>query len=149
MTITVNREKFIKTKNPFPKVTEKERKINLKIEKDDLLLIDKLCDKYGVSRTTLLNQLLEAIFYTQIGQIDDPRIQTLLLMRADKKIYWQKSSIPWSWGYHIKEIQQMISNLICSGQPDGGMTQFRPEENERNEAVQNFFKKLDEGKQND
>lgn len=128
--------------------SEKERKINLKIQKEDLVIIDRLCKKHDVSRTTLLNELLEMVFLAQIKQIGDVRLETLLLHRADKKVNWRDAGAPWTVCYHASRIFRMIENLTESGSEDGSPNTdvFSQDKIDRYEAVGQFFKNLDADK---
>lgn len=152
MSTLIKRDEFADTANTSSHQSEKEKKINLKIEKDDLLIIDRLCQKYDISRTTLLNELLAKVFWTQIQQIGDVRLETLLLLRADLKAGWEASEIPWSYCYHGHSIDTLIRGFIRAGCEDGNpvhLEAYSQDVLDRFDAIAKFFNKIDEAKKNE
>ena len=131
--------------------SEKDKKINLKIERDDLLIIDEMCEKYDVSRNALLNRLLERVFEDQVRKLGDIRLETLVLHRADSKVRWHGADIPWTYCHHFNVIHELIMHLMKTGTENGDSSYVRgltQEELDRYDAVCRFFKKLDMEGQN-
>lgn len=152
MAVYINKEKFSDRQLPTSVASEREKKINLKIEKDDLLIIDKICEKYGMSRTSLMNGLLEMVFLSQVREIGDVRLETLLLHRADCKARWQQSEAPWTHIYLADLIHGLVCNLIDTGSQDGDFANldgYRQEDKDRFDAIVRFFENLDKEKKDE
>lgn len=152
MSVYVNKKKFAERPQPACDAPEKEKKINLKIEKDDLRIIDAVCEEYDISRTALMNELLEMAFLSQIRMIGDVRLETMLLHRADSKARWQRSETPWTHVYLADQIDRLVGNLIETGSEDGdfyALEALPQEALDRFDSISKFLENIDKAKKNE
>lgn len=71
------------SKEAKPKKTPLDKKYNLKIRNHDLLLLDKTAEYLGISRSTLINLLIERFLTKAIQAIPEKDIQAAIALVAD------------------------------------------------------------------
>ncbi len=90
----VDKDKFGSTEYTF-KSSRLDKKINLKLFKSDVQVLDLLADFYGVSRSLIVNSLLQTILLKDLNSIEDRDVRLLLAQVADQRSFYDDLNTPW------------------------------------------------------
>ncbi len=107
----VNKEAFEKLKNSINKNTKNPgKKFNIKIKSEDLSIIDYISEKQNLTRSSILNKVIDDILKDEIDSIEDYDAKLLVAKAADEH-YETNSDEPGRWTcwvlrHHIRELQE-------------------------------------------
>ena len=90
----VDKDKFGSTEYIF-KSSRLDKKINLKLFKSDVQVLDLLANFYGVSRSLIVNSLLQTILLKDLNAIEDMDVRLLLAQAADEQSFYDDLDTPW------------------------------------------------------
>ncbi len=94
--LTVDPEAFEGLTNLIPASPKRiDRKLNLRIRKEDNLLLKALADKAGVTNSTLLNRLLHDLLLESLLSIEDVDVRALIATLADNGANYDGFERPW------------------------------------------------------
>ena len=72
-----------------------DRKFNIRVKQDDVCLLDALAKTHGVTRSTLINQILHDILRDELMSIEEGDARVLLAHVADLSASYDDLSLPW------------------------------------------------------
>lgn len=72
-----------------------DRKLNLRVRKEDNILLKALADQSGVSNTALLNQLLHELLFDALVDVEEVDARALLAREADARAIYDAFERPW------------------------------------------------------
>lgn len=94
--LTVDLTVFQDTSNLIPTSPKRvDRKLNLRIRKEDNLLLKALADAAGVKNSTLLNKLLHDLLLESLLAIEDEDARALIAVLADREATYDGFERPW------------------------------------------------------
>ena len=111
--------------NPFE--AEPNRKFNLKIRNDDLVILDAFATYYKISRSTLINYLLLRGLTSELKDTDQGGLDThaLIAYRADKKMLQSSFQRNATWTEDLlrkhtfeKSIEILEASDICASEEE-------------------------------
>ena len=90
-----------------------ERKFNIRIKREDLCLLDAMASYHGITRSVIINKLLNEILLKELMDIDDNAIdaRALIATIADKMASYDNLTSPWIWdaiGPQLSEVRYRI-----------------------------------------
>jgi hypothetical protein len=88
-----------------------DRKYNIRIRSDDLVLLDALADQSNVPRSVLLNTLLHEILLDELMSIQEDDVRLLLAQTADSRASYDDLSHPWVFDAIQIESSQIVKNI--------------------------------------
>jgi hypothetical protein len=88
-----------------------DRKYNVKVRFDDLVLLDALADQQDIPRSVLLNNLLHEILLAELLAISEPDVRLLLARTADSRAHYDSLSQPWVRDAIQSESSRLLENI--------------------------------------
>lgn len=88
-----------------------DRKYNIKIRQDDLVLLDALAGQKNIPRSVLLNNLLHEILLDELMSIPEHDVRLLLAQTADSLAHYDELSRPWMFDAIQTECSQIMENI--------------------------------------
>ncbi|TBW08062.1 hypothetical protein E0E52_09805 [Azotobacter chroococcum] len=88
-----------------------DRKYNLKIRQEDLVLLDALASQKNIPRSVLLNNLLHEILLDELMSIKEHDVRLLLAQKADSRAHYDELSSPWVFDAIQTECSQILENI--------------------------------------
>jgi len=112
ITVTVRPDRFgTASKTVWSTRGKHDRKYNVKIRHDDLVLLDALADQQGIPRSVLLNNLLHEILLDELLAIPEPDARLLLARTADRLAHYDNLSQPWVHDMIQSESARLLENI--------------------------------------
>lgn len=111
-TVTLRADKFDAVSETVLAIRSKhDRKYNVKIRLDDLVLLDALADQQGIPRSVLLNNLLHEILLDELLAISEPDVRLLIARTADSRANYDNLSQPWVRDAIQSESSRLLENI--------------------------------------
>lgn len=88
-----------------------DRKYNIKIRQDDLVLLDALAGQKNIPRSVLLNNLLHEILLDELMSVKENDVRLLLAQTADSLAHYDELSHPWEFDAIQKECSKIVENI--------------------------------------
>lgn len=88
-----------------------DKKYNLRIKQEDLVLMDALADAKGVSRSMLFNHLLHEILRKELLNVAELDVRLLLAETADQRSLGNKLSSPWAQDAIQEQSEAILENI--------------------------------------
>lgn len=88
-----------------------DRKYNIKIRQDDLVLLDALAGQKNIPRSVLLNNLLHEILLDELMSVQENDVRLLLAQTADSLAHYDELSHPWVVDAIQTECRQIVHNI--------------------------------------
>ena len=125
-TVRVVPEKFQPDPGSISERAKIDRKYNLRIKQDDICLLDALAKLHGVTRSSLINEILHEIMRDELMSIEEDDARVLLAHVADQSASYDDLSLPWAYDALGSEFRHMLMNVLEYGNthgqpPDVGM----------------------------
>lgn len=125
-TIRVNSEKFEQAPGSVSERAKVDRKYNIRIKQDDICLLDAIAKLHGVTRSSLINEILHEIMRDELMSIEEDDARVLLAHFADQSGSYDDLSQPWVYDALASEFRLMLKNVLEYGdvneqQPEPGM----------------------------
>lgn len=101
----------------------KERKFNIRIQQQDIFLLEALAKHTGVSRSTLINRVLHDILFDELMSIQDLDARALVATTADKRANYDELAEPWieaAFGLEFREVFDNICTYNATHDMGGG-----------------------------
>ena len=111
-----------KTEKALP---EFPTKFNVRIQKNDLELLDAFAAHYNQTRSSLLNRMIYAILLEEILSLPDEASRVLLAVYADGAYEKDPLCLPWSIDALAGHIDFVIANYLNHGVPEDALGDFR------------------------
>jgi hypothetical protein len=109
--ISINPDQFYATENVRAN-KKNERKLNVRIKKHDLYLLDAIAKHDGISRSALINILLYNNFIKELGEIQDSDARALLAKSVDKQVDYDNLARPWVHDALEAEFNHVFDNFL-------------------------------------
>lgn len=122
-----------------PAAKRTDRKLNLRIHKDDVDLLDALAEHAGIPRSMLLNRLLHDLLRQELLAVKDLDACALLANEADKRANYDDFELPWRYDVAGRFSEKAIENMIAYNQLDADELSPDSITNNGNSA---FFKEI-------
>lgn len=88
-----------------------DRKYNIKIRQDDLVLLDALAGQKNIPRSVLLNNLLHEILLEELMSVQEHDVRLLLAQTADSLAHYDELSHPWEFDAIQPGCRQIVHNM--------------------------------------
>lgn len=88
-----------------------DKKYNLRIKQEDLVLVDALADAKGVPRSVIFNHLLHEILRKELMNIQDLDVRLLLAETADQRSPGNKLSSSWAQDAIQAQSEAIFENI--------------------------------------
>lgn len=88
-----------------------DRKYNIKMRQDDLVLLDALAGQKNIPRSVLLNNLLHEILFDELMSVQEHDVRLLLAQTADSLAHYDGLSHPWEFDAIQKECKEIVKNI--------------------------------------
>jgi hypothetical protein len=88
-----------------------DRKYNIKMRQDDLVLLDALAGQKNIPRSVLLNNLLHEILFDELMSVQEHDVRLLLAQTADSLAHYDGLSHPWVVDAIQTECRQIVENI--------------------------------------
>lgn len=88
-----------------------DRKYNIKMRQDDLVLLDALAGQKNIPRSVLLNNLLHEILFDELMSVQEHDVRLLLAQTADSLAHYDGLSHPWVVDAIQTECRQIVHNI--------------------------------------
>lgn len=88
-----------------------DRKYNIRIRREDLVLLNLLADQKNISRSVLLNNLLHEILLDELKSIKERDVRLLLAQTADSRANYDDLSSPWVIDAIKTECNLIVDNI--------------------------------------
>lgn len=88
-----------------------DKKYNLRIKQEDLVLMDALAEAKCVPRSMIFNHILHEILRKQLMDIQELDVRLLLAETADQRFPGNKSSSSWAQDAIQKQSEAIIENI--------------------------------------
>lgn len=98
-------------KIPLALRAKHDKKYNLRIKQEDLVLMDALAEAKGVPRSMIFNHILHEILRKQLMDIPELDVRLLLAETADQRSPGNKLSSPWAQDAIQKQSEAIIENI--------------------------------------
>ena len=102
-----------------------QTKFNIRIQKDDLDLLDAFAKHYGQTRSSLLNQMIYKILLEELFSIPDAASRVLLAHYAEDVYESDRLCLPWSVDVLTEYLESVIGNYLNHGVPEDTLDDFR------------------------
>jgi hypothetical protein len=113
MTLSLNAERFPPSdETELPTRGKHDRKYNIKVMQEDVVLLGKLAETHDVTRSVLLNNLLHQILMDELQGIEEHDVRLLLAQTADQRAQYDDLSTPWVFDAIGTECLQIIENVM-------------------------------------
>ena len=96
-----------------------DRKFNIRVKQDDLCLLDALAKTNGVTRSTLINQILHDILRDELMSIEADDARVLLAHIADLSASYDDLSLPWVYDALGSNFLNMLHSMLEYSNPNG------------------------------
>lgn len=116
-------EKLRGEAGPSAVLGRNDRKFNIRIRQDDIVLLDALATLYGITRSSLINEILHSYMRDELMSIKEVDARTMLAHTADQSAFYDSISQPWVWDALGDDFNNMLRNMLDDGDIHG-----RPEE---------------------
>ena len=105
---------------PLPaKAGEKnERKFSIRVQKEDLFLLDTLAKRAQTPRSTLINDLIHEILWGMVMSIEELDARVLIASSADRGANYQPFAQSWLQDLFHSEVDSMTRNVLEFADPD-------------------------------
>lgn len=111
--LTVDPNAFQDLSNLIPASPKRiDRKLNLRIRKEDNLLLKALADAAGVKNSTLLNKLLHDLLLESLLGIKDEDVRALIATLADGEAEYDGYERPWCVDVAGQYTEAAIQNAL-------------------------------------
>ncbi len=94
-----------------------ERKFNIRIQQQDIFLLDALALHNGTSRSTLINHVLHGILLDELMSIKDLDARALIAATADARANYDELAEPWLETVFSPEFQKVFDNICTYNSP--------------------------------
>lgn len=111
-TIKVHPDRFAGSEKEQPLGKRSERKYNIRVRQEDIFLLDALAKANGVTRSTLINQLIHDILLDDLMQMQELDARTLLATAADRRAHYDELESRWVLDAAYREIDDVIDNIL-------------------------------------
>ena len=101
----------------FTSSRRSDRKYNLRVREQDLMLLDALAKHVGRPRSDLINELLHRILLKELQALEEPDAMALVALRADQDAAYDPLALPWTFDALESEINALIRNVLEHNQP--------------------------------
>lgn len=88
-----------------------DRKYNIKVRQEDLILLDALASKNTIPRSVLLNKLLHEILLDELRSIQEYDVRLLLAKEADSRAQYDGLSSPWVLDALHEPFNEIVENI--------------------------------------
>ncbi|WMS45290.1 hypothetical protein RDV64_23405 (plasmid) [Acuticoccus sp. MNP-M23] len=95
--------------------TKSDRKFNIRIKQDDIFLLDALAKFHGVTRATLINEILHEVMRDELMSIGQGDARVLMACTADQTASYDELSQPWIYDALRSEFSHIIQNMLDYG----------------------------------
>lgn len=120
-TARVQQNKLAEHSNEDVRHNKNERKFNIRVKQDDLCLLDALAKSHGVTRSTLINQILHDILRDELMSVEEDDARVLLAHVADLSASYDQLSLPWVYDALGPNFRHMLHSMLeysnAHGQP--------------------------------
>lgn len=123
ITVQVFSGKLHEADGPGVGLGRNDRKFNIRIRQDDLVLLDALATLNGTTRSSLINELLHSYTRYELMGIEDDDARTLVAHAADQSASYDGISQPWVYDALRADFDRRLRNVLDDGDVNG-----RPEE---------------------
>lgn len=123
ITIHVHSEKLREAERPGAALVRNDRKFNIRIKQDDLVLLDALAKLHETTRSSLINEILHSYMRDELMSIEEDDARTMVAHTADQSASYNSISQPWVWDALGADFNNMLRNMLDDGDIHG-----RPEE---------------------
>ncbi|WEF22879.1 hypothetical protein [Paracoccus sp. S3-43] len=96
-----------------------DRKFNIRVKQDDVCLLDALAKTHGVTRSTLINQILHDILRDELMSIEEGDARVLLAHVADLSASYDDLSLPWVYDALGPNFRHMLHSMLEYSNPHG------------------------------
>lgn len=94
-----------------------DRKFNIRIKQDDICLLDALAQLRGVTRSTLINEILYEIMWDELMSVEDRDARVLLAWDADQSASYDDMAQPWIYDALEKEFRFLQQSVLSGREP--------------------------------
>lgn len=123
ITVHVYSEKLRDEAGPSVVLGRNDRKFNIRIRQDDIVLLDALATLNGTTRSSLINEILHSYMRDELMSIKEDDARTMLAYTADQSASYDSMSQPWVCDALGADFDNMLRNMLDDGDIYG-----RPEE---------------------
>ena len=115
-------EKFEMADSSTDERGKSDRKFNIRIKQDDIYLLDAFAQLRGVTRSTLVNEILYEIVRDELMSVEDQDARVLLAWFADQAASYDEMAQPWVHDALGPEFRFILKNVLegsdaMTGQP--------------------------------
>lgn len=143
--VRLNSEK-LGTNEPIVPQKRSERKFNMRIKRQDLMLLDALAEVSNRPRSELINELLHRILLKELESIEKLDARVLLAMTADQAAAYDPLARPWIVEIMTPDIRFMINNVLEHGNVhDMPADDMAPDDYSPHSEAYDFFKSKIDG----
>ncbi len=89
-----------------------DKRYNIKVRQEDIVLLDALATQLNIPRSLLLNSLLHDILLSALLGIKDHDVRLLLAHTADQRAHYDELSRPWVFDAVKSECHQIMKNIF-------------------------------------
>lgn len=111
-TVRVMQNKLAEQAEEGVRHTKNDRKFNIRVKQDDVCLLDALAKTHGVTRSTLINQILHDILRDELMSIEEGDARVLLAHVADLSASYDDLSLPWVYDALGPDFRQMLHSML-------------------------------------
>jgi hypothetical protein len=113
VTLSLRAERFPPSdERELPSRGKHDRKYNIKVMQEDVVLLDAVAKTHDVTRSLLLNNLLHQILMDELQGIEEYDVRLLLAQTADQRAQYDDLSTPWVFDAIGSECLQIIENVM-------------------------------------
>lgn len=99
-----------------------DRKFNIRIRQDDILLLDALSKNYGVTRSALINSIIHDVMVDELMSVEELDARVLIAHLADLSVSYNDIDQPWIHDALGPEFRFILNNVLdgsdaMTGQP--------------------------------
>ncbi len=89
-----------------------DRKFNIRIKQDDICLLDALAQLRGVTRSTLINEILYEIVRDELMSVEDQDARVLLARVADQAASYDEMAQPWVYDALAPQVHYLLESVL-------------------------------------
>lgn len=101
---------------------KKENKINIKVKKEDLILLDLISNEIGITRSSLINVLLYEELRNYVYKHDELDTKAYIFMKADETALYDREDRDW-----VSELGgwDRVQNILFNRSSDQESDEFK------------------------
>lgn len=104
--------KFQKADSSTDERGKSDRKFNIRIKQHDICLLDALAQLRGVTRSTLINEILYEIMWDELMSVENQDARVLLASVADQSASYDEMAQPWIHDALGPEFRFILKNVL-------------------------------------